>query len=87
MRGNVRVGIIGVTGEREIEVHGMAMGVSHINMPDGVDIKLDGIQEAVAQLRQETDLVVVLSDLDREAERDLLQHIADIDIAISARVN
>ena len=83
--GNVRVGVIGVTGEREIEVHGMAMGVSHTNMPDGVDIKLDGIQEAVAQLRQKTDLIVVLSDLDREAERDLLQHIADIDIAISAR--
>ena len=83
--GDVRVGIIGVAGEREIEVHGMAMGGSHINMPDGIDVKLDGIQEAVASVRQKTDLIVVLSDLDREAERDLVQHIADIDIVISAR--
>lgn len=83
--GDVRVGIIGVAGEQEIEVHGMAMGVSHINMPDGVDVKLDGIQEVVAQVRRETDLIVVLSDLDQEAERDLVQHITDIDIVISAR--
>ena len=85
--GDVRVGIIGVAGEREIEVHGMAMGAStsHINMPDGVTVDLDGIQEAVASVRQKTDLIVVLSDLDREAERDLVQHIADIDIVISTR--
>ena len=83
--GDVRVGIIGVAGEREIEVHGMAMGGSHINMPDGIDVKRDGIREAVASVRQKTDLIVVLSDLDREAERDLVQHIADIDIVISAR--
>ena len=85
--GDVRVGIIGVAGEREIEVHGMAMGAStsHINMPDGVTVALDGIQEAVASVRQKTDLIVVLSDLDRDAERDLVQHIADIDIAISTR--
>ena len=85
--GDVRVGVIGVAGEREIEVHGMAMGegTSHINMPDGIDVKLDGIQKIVASVRQKTDLIVVLSDLDREAERDLVQHIADIDIVISAR--
>ena len=85
--GGVRVGVIGVAGEREIEVHGMAMGAStsHINMPDGVTVALDGIQEAVASIRQKTDLIVVLSDLDREEERDLVQHIADIDIAISTR--
>ena len=83
--GDVRVGVIGVAGEREIEVHGMAMGVSHINMPDGITVVLDGVKEAVAQLHQQTDLIVVLSDLDREAERDLVQHIADIDIVISAR--
>ena len=85
--GDVRVGIIGVAGERDIEVHGMAMGAgtSHINMPDGIDVKLDGIQEAVASVRQKTDLIVVLSDLDRETERDLVQNIADIDIVISTR--
>ncbi len=85
--GDVRVGVIGVAGEREIEVHGMAMGAgtSHINMPDGVTVELDGVKEAVAQLHQQTDLIVVLSDLDRESERDLIQHIADIDIVISAR--
>ena len=83
--GDVRVGLIGVASEREIEVHGMAMGVSHINMPDGITVELDGVKEAVAQLHQKTDLIVVLSDLDRDAERDLVQHIADIDIVISAR--
>ncbi|MCY3683309.1 MAG: multiheme c-type cytochrome [Gemmatimonadetes bacterium] len=83
--GDVRVGIIGVAGEREIEVHGMAMGASHINMPDGVNVRLDGIQEAVASVRQKTDLIVVLSDLDREEERSLVQHISDIDIVISTR--
>ena len=83
--GDVRVGVIGVAGEREIEVHGMAMGDSHINMPDGIDVKLDGIREVVASVRQKTDFIVVLSDLDREAERDLVKNIADIDIVISAR--
>ena len=83
--GDVRVGVIGVAGEREIEVHGMAMGDSHINIPDGVDVRLDGIQEAISSVRQKTDLIIVLSDLDREAERDLVQNIADIDIVISAR--
>ncbi len=85
--GGVRVGVIGVAGEREIEVHGMAMGAgaSHINMPDGIDVKRDGIRETVASVRQKTDLIIVLSDLDREEERDLVQHIADIDIVISTR--
>ena len=85
--GGVRAGIIGVAGEREIEVHGMAMGAgpSHINIPDGVDVRLAGIQEVVASVRQKADLIVVLSDLDRETERDLVQNIADIDIVISAR--
>lgn len=85
--GDVRAGIIGVAGEREIEVHNMAMGAntSHINMPDGIDVKLDGIREAVASMHQKTDLIIVLSDLDREAERDLVEHIADIDIVISTR--
>ena len=89
--GDVRVGVIGVAGEREIEVHGMAMGMmpesNKLQMPDGVTVALNGIQEAVASVRQKTDLIVVLSDLDQEAERDLIQHIADIDIVISTRSN
>ena len=87
--GDVRVGVIGVAGEREIEVHGMAMGMmpesNKLQMPDGVTVEIDGVQEAVASVRQETDLIVVLSDLDQEAERDLIQHIADIDVVISTR--
>ncbi len=83
--GAVRVGVVGVAGEPEIEARDTAMGRSSLNVPHGVDVALDGVKEAVAKMHRAADLVVVLSDLDREAERDLVQEVAEIDVVISAR--
>ena len=87
--GDVRVGVVGVAGEREVEVHGAAMGMmgvsNQLQMPDGIEVGLDGVKEAVEKVHREADLVVVLSDLDREAERELVRQVADIDVVISAR--
>ena len=85
--GDVRVGIVGVAGEREIEAHGMAMGTSRLHLPEGVEVALDGVESAVAKASRAADLVVVLSDLDRESERDLIRQNADIDVVISTRSN
>lgn len=85
--GEVRVGIVGVAGEREIEAHGMAMGASRLHLPDGVAVALDGIDAAIAKASRAADLVVVLSDLDRAAERELIRQNAAIDVVISTRSN
>ena len=83
--GGVRVGIVGVAGEREIEAHGMAMGTSRLHLPEGVAVALDGIEAAVAKASRAADLVVVLTDLDRDAERALIRQTAGIDVVISTR--
>ena len=85
--GDVRVGIVGVAGEREIEAHGMAMGASRLHLPDGVEVALDGIEAAIAKASRAADLVVVLSDLDRDSERELIRQNAEIDVVISTRSN
>lgn len=85
--GDVRVGIVGVAGERELEAHGMAMGASRLHLPDGVEVALDGIEAAIAKASRAADLVVVLSDLDRDSERELIRQNAEIDVVISTRSN
>ena len=85
--GDVRVGIVGVAGEREREAHGMAMGASRLHLPDGVEVALDGIEAAIAKASRAADLVVVLSDLDRDSERELIRQNAEIDVVISTRSN
>ena len=83
--GDVRVGVVGVAGERKIEAHDTGMGTARLHLPDGVGVARDGIEAAVAKVHRTVDLVVVLSDLDREAERDLIRQVADIDVVISTR--
>lgn len=80
--GAVRVGVVGVAGEREIEIQRMGRGVK---VPDGVETKFDGVEEAIEKVVGQVDLLIVLSDLDRDAERNLVQRFPDIDVVISTQ--
>ena len=82
--GGVRVGVVGVAGERALETHTMGMG-AHVKVVDGVETGLDGVKEAIDKVIGQVDLLVLLSDLDRDAERNLVQRFPGIDVVIGAR--